>query len=68
MGPQPVDIIHGLHYCGKKSSVSFADLRSMEQNGQCPSKYKLCGKDTKENVCFPDHVECPINDLILTYN
>lgn len=56
MGPQPVEVVHGLHYCGKKSSVSFADLRDMEQNGQCPSKYKLCGKDTKENICFPDHV------------
>ena len=33
MGPQTVEVVHGLHYCGKKSSVSFADLRDMEQNG-----------------------------------
>ena len=55
----------GVYLCGLRSQYSFDEL-SVAINGKCPDNYRICGKNTSVELCYPASAPCPINDIIIS--
>ena len=59
--------IKKIHFCAEFSKLRYSQIINLNsEKKNCEKGFKICGKDSKEYLCFPEKIKCPINDLIIS--
>ena len=59
--------IKKIYLCAEFSDLSYSKIKNLNsENKNCEKGFKICGKDSKEFLCFPEELDCPINDIIIS--
>ena len=56
-----------LYFCGKPNIISYDKIENIDKEKKiCKNNFKICGKDSLNSLCFPEKINCPINDIIIS--
>ena len=57
----------GIYLCAERLGMNYDSIEEDPSNGKCKDGMKKCGISTEDWIlCFPAHIDCPINDLIFS--
>ena len=57
-------VFKGVFLCATRSPANYDSIVNADSGGNCPNDQKLCGRDSALGLCYPNSLDCPINDVI----